>query len=77
MALVYLYNHRPGHDDSCIVNFGASERVCDCGAFAATEKLRKEQVAAILACNHEFVGFRSSKLCKHCGKIRAELKELK
>lgn len=70
--LVNFYNPRPGYVSDCLANLGASESVCDCGAFR-----EKERIAAILRCNHEFVGFRSSKLCKHCGQTRAELKEMK
>lgn len=72
MEFVDYYNARPGHVEWCLANFGPSESSCDCGGFE-----KKERIAAILRCNHEFVGFRSSKLCKHCGQTRAELKNLK
>lgn len=73
---------REGHDGMCILNFGfarpGDEKRCDCGVYAAQKRREEEEkrIAAIRNCSHQFVGFRTAKLCKHCDKTKVEIKEL-
>lgn len=60
-----------GHDDTCIINWtlAPDSAACDCGAHRdLLERARKA------ACAHEMVGFRTAKVCKHCGQTKAEIK---
>jgi hypothetical protein len=68
-----IMKHRsvPGHDDTCIVNwtFTPDSAACDCGAMR--DLLARARKAA---CQHKMVGFRTAKVCVHCGQTKAEIK---
>ncbi len=69
--MIVKHRSREGHEDGCIVNwtFTRNDTICDCGA-----KLASEERARKAACQHELVGFRTAKVCKHCGQTKAEIK---
>jgi hypothetical protein len=69
--MIDVYFNRTNHDPMCLYQFGVDENSCDCGA--TKERIKKDLV---LNCKHQFSGFRTAKVCIHCGKTRAEIKEI-
>jgi hypothetical protein len=69
--VIVKHRNAEGHADTCIVNwtFTRNDANCDCGAM-------RDAVARAIkaACKHEMVGFRSAKVCVHCGQTKAEIK---
>lgn len=68
--------HVAGHHESCIINFGHNDKLCDCGATLAAldASIAALARARIAACDHQWTGFRDAKVCAKCSIPKREWK---